>query len=61
MKFEQPPRGAFDRSTAPIQRFNRLIELDMATRPFTAFDVIYTTPGSFERAQYLIDGGQGWN
>jgi hypothetical protein len=40
MKFEQPTRGAFDRSSI---RFNRLIALDVATRVFTASDVIYHT------------------
>jgi hypothetical protein len=39
-KIEQPTRGAFDRSSI---RFNRLIELDLATRPITAFEVIYHT------------------
>jgi hypothetical protein len=39
-KIEQPTRGAFDRSSI---RFNRLIELDLATRRFTGFDVIYHT------------------
>jgi hypothetical protein len=47
MKFEQPTRGAFDRNSI---RFDRLIELDLATRPFTAFGVI-TTRRSFEHAQ----------
>src|ERR1700726_1883106 len=37
-KIEQPTRGAFDRSSI---RFNRLIELDLATRRFTGFDGIY--------------------
>jgi hypothetical protein len=40
MKIEQPTRGAFDRGSI---RINRLIELDLATRPFTAFEVIYHT------------------
>jgi hypothetical protein len=39
-KIEQLTRGAFDRSS---NRFNSLIELDLATRPFTAFEVIYHT------------------
>jgi hypothetical protein len=51
MKFEQPTRGAFDRSSI---RYNRLIELDLATRPFTAFDVIYHTPIIRSRASILL-------
>jgi hypothetical protein len=39
-EIEPPTRGAFDRSSI---RFNRLIELELATRSFTAFGVIYHT------------------
>lgn len=37
---ESPTRGALVRIS---NRFNRLIELDLVTRLFTAFDVIYHT------------------